>query len=121
MKYTPLQKYQKDLREACAKQTTADWFSRYINKSRGLGNTNALIAGCKQSAATLITHNHDFAEAIAENHRIKTTHINDKMFAQIPTKSVVDNFAIYQLVQDNQRLVALAEQLLSLMAQKRIE
>ena len=118
---TPLQKYKKDLRLACQSANRTDWFLRYINKSRGQGNTDALIKACRQSAATLIMHNSKYADEIAAMHKIKTAHIGDKTFATMPSRSVVDNHAILQLVQESMKIQMLAEQLLTLMDQKGID
>ena len=115
---TPLEKYQKDLQAACRKANTIDWFERYINKSRGLGNTDALLAGCKLTDATLIVHSATLAEELRAAKQVRTTHVGDPSFAIAPTKSVLDNHAVYQLVTEQKQLIALAEQLLQLMAQK---
>lgn len=118
---TPLQKYKKDLRVACQKANTTDWFLRYINKSRGLGNTDALIKACKYSAAALIVHTEAQATEIAEMHKIKTAALGDPTFATMPSRSVVDNVAILKLVQECMAIQMLAEQLLSLMDRKKID
>ena len=118
---TPLQKYKKDLRQACQSANTTDWFLRYINKSRGQGNTDALIKACKQSAATLIVQQEKQAEEMREMHKIKAVHIGDRTFSTMPSRSVVDNSAILKLVQESMKLQMLAEQLLTLMDQKGID
>lgn len=118
---TPLQKYKKDLRKACVSANTTDWFLRYINKSRGLGNTDSLILACRQRAATLIVHNNKYADEIAEQHNIKTAVVGDTKFSTIPARSVVDNHAILKLVQETMKIQMLAEQLLTLMDNKGID
>ena len=118
---TPFQKYKKELRQACQSANTTDWFLRYINKSRGLGNTDVLIKACRLTASTLIVPNEAIADEIASMHKIKTTRIGDKAFATIPSKSVVDNHAVLQLVQECMKIQMLAEQLLSLMERKGID
>ena len=118
---TPLQKYKKDLRKACQSANITDWFDRYINKSRGQGNTDALILACKKRAATLIVHNDKYADEIAEMHNIKTARIGTPSFATTPTRSMVDNHAILQLVREAQKIQMLAEQLLTLMDRKGID
>ncbi len=118
---TPLQKYKKQLREACAKANVSDWFERYINHSRGMGNTDALIHACKMRAATLVVPTPDLAEAIAEKMHIKTASVLSAQFAVAPPRSVVDNGAILLLVRETRQLAVLAEQLLTLMEQKGID
>ncbi len=117
---TPLQKYKKDLREACAKANVSDWFERYINHSRGMGNTDALIYTCKMRAATLIVPTEMLAEDIHEKMKIKTTSVRNVAFATIPNRSVVDNSSILLLVREARQLAVLAEQLLTIMEQKGI-
>jgi len=118
---TPLQKFKKDLRKACQSANTTDWFVRYLNKSRGLGNTDALIKACQQSAATLIAGEAQQADAIAEQNKIKSVAVGDQTFATTPGKSVVDNHAIMKLVKESMRIQMLAEQLLTLMDRKGID
>lgn len=118
MKNTPLKQYQIDLQQALAGALTGDWFERYINHSRGLGNTFALINACRQAKAVLITAKAELAEEITKAHRIQTVSINTPGFAAHPTRSVVDNFAILELVREERRIIALAEQLLQILAQK---
>lgn len=115
---TPLQKYKKDLRTACQTANISDWFERYINKSRGMGNTDTLIYAAKMRGATVITNKQAFAEELTTQHKVKATHIGDPSFATQPTRSVVDNNAILELVQESRRIQMLAEQLLTLMDQK---
>ena len=118
---TPLQKYKKDLRKACQGANTTDWFLRYINKSRGQGNTDTLILACRQRSATLITHNNKYADQIAEQHKIKTAAVGDTKLSTIPSRSVVDNHAIFTLVQETMKIQMLAQQLLTLTDSKWID
>lgn len=118
MKNTPLKQYQIDLQQALAQASTGDWFERYINHSRGLGNTFALINACRQAKAVLVTANMDMAESVKKAHRIQTVSINNASFAAHPSRSVVDNFAILSLVREERKIIALAEQLLQILAQK---
>ncbi len=121
MKLTPLQKYKQDLQKALRNANVTDWFERYINKSRGMGNTDALIHAAKMRSATIITNSEETAAMIRETHKVKATHIGNSSFATVPSKSVVDNAAILALVKENKRIQMLAEQLLSLLNQKGID
>ena len=118
---TPLQKYKKDLRQACATANIADWFERYINHSHGSGCTDALIHTCKQRGATLVVPSGDIAEEIHEAMKINTAHVLNAQFAIAPGRSVVDNSAILRLVKESRTLSVLAEQLLTLMERKGID
>lgn len=110
-----------DLRKAVLDAPLTRWFEIYLNKARGLGNTDTLIYACKQRGATLIVHKEDFAEDIHVMHKIKTTSVNAIGFAHRPSRSVVDNNAIIELVHENRRIQALAELLLTIMEQKGID
>lgn len=121
MKLTPLQKYKQDLRTACAQANVSDWFERYINHTRGAGNTDALIYTCQQRGCTLIVPTADVAEAIHDRLNVKTTNVLNAAFATAPTRSVVDNGAILMLVREARQLAVLAEQLLTLMERKGID
>lgn len=118
---TPLQKYKKELRTACAGANVADWFERYINHSRGQGCTDTLIKACQQSSATLIVPTEGIAEDMKDILKIKTTHVLNAQFASTATRSIVDNGAILMLVQESRKLAVLAEQLLTLMERKGID
>ena len=118
---TPLQKCKKDLHDAVVGANVTEWFERYLNKSRGQGNTNTLIVACRQQGATLITLTEDTAESIRDQHKIKAVRAGDGSFAISPTRSVVDNAAIMMLVQENRKIQKLADQLLAIMKAKMID
>lgn len=118
---TPLQKKKQELLQACTTARLGDWFERYINHARGLGNTDALIYACKQRGATLIVATTAQADEIHEVHKIKTVPVHDNGFAITPTRSVVDNHAILQLIKENRKLVIFSEELLTIMNQKGID
>ena len=121
MKRTPLQQYKIDLQKALREANVTDWFERYINKSRGMGNTDALLYAARMRSATIITHSHAWAGELNTEHKVKAAAVGDKKFSTMPTKSVVDNGAILMLVQESKRIQMLAEQLLTLMHQKGID
>lgn len=118
MKENVFANYQRELRESIAHALILDWFERYLNHQRGLGNTRTLLAACEAAAATLVCHNPERAEAIAQQHKIQTTFVGNAAFAQAPAKSVVDNEAIFGLVRAYARTNMLAERLLSYMQSK---
>ena len=118
---TPLQKCKRELHDAVVGANVTEWFERYLNKSRGQGNTDSLIFACKQRGATLVTLTEDMAESIREKHNIKAVRAGDGSFAISPTRSVVDNAAIMMLVQENRKIQKLADQLLAIMAAKMID
>jgi len=118
---TPLQKYKKELRKACEEAKLGDWFERYYNHARGLGNTDMLIHACKQKGGTLICGTEQQAVGIHEIRGIKTVSIYNGNFSVTPTRSCVDNYAIRMFIQENRRLVVLAEQLITIMQQKGID
>lgn len=118
---TPFQKCKKDLHDAIISANVTEWFERYINKSRGQGNTDTLIAACKARAATLIVLTEDTAEQIRDKHNIKAVRCGEGGFAISPTRSVVDNAAIMMLVQENQKIRKLADTLLGIMKEKKID
>jgi len=118
---TPLQKYKEDLQKAVRNAKVTEWFERYLNKSRGTGNTDTLILACQKKGATLITMNQAIAEQITARHKIKTISAGAAAWAATPGKSVVDNATIMLLVRENKQIQMLAEQLLQLMNQKGID
>lgn len=118
---TVMQNHKDNLQKACVEMRATDWFERYVNHAKGLGCTVALVQACKHSAATLVTYDAKTADMIASTHGIKSTHVLDESFAANPEKSVVDNFAIHELVKEGKRVQALAETLLAFLNLKRVD
>lgn len=115
MKETRMQAACKAMREVLAGTHYGKAFERFLNNNRGSGNTAILLEAAKAANAKLITATHEHAD------QLDPAHCRALGDGSYQGRNVIDNYAIYKLMQECRALEECARTLMEIIEFKKLD